>query len=37
MPLVCDLGKPPDLGVRLSVPSLRIRLDCWFGSEAVCS
>ena len=37
MLLVCDLGKPPDLGVRLSVPSLGIRLVCWFGSAAECS
>ena len=27
----------PGLGVRLSAPSLGMRLDGWFGSEAECS
>ena len=37
MLLVCDLGKLPDLGVRLSAPSLGMRLVGWFGSEAESS
>ena len=31
---VCDLGKLPDLGMRLSSPSLGMRLVGWFWSEA---
>ena len=34
MLLVYDLGKPPDLEVRLSAPSLGMRLVGWFWSEA---
>ena len=37
MLLVCDLGNLPDLGVRLSAPSLGMRLVGWFWSEAECS
>ena len=37
MLLVCYVGKLPDLGVRLSAPSLGMRLVGWFWSEAECS
>ena len=34
MLLVCDVGKLPDLGVRLSAPSLGLRLVSRFWNEA---
>ena len=37
MLLVCDLGKLPDIGVKLSAPSLGMRLVGWFWRESECS
>ena len=34
MLIVCELGLLPGLEVRLSAPSLGMRLVGWFGSEA---
>ena len=35
--MVCELGLLPGLEVRLSAPSLVMRLVGWFWSEAECS